>query len=465
MPKFLKTIFIYFFGNVFAKLISILLLPLYTTYIEPSDFGYYDFITTIVSVIVPVCFVEIWSGILRYMYESHEFAYKKKVFGTGIFIASCLSILFFGLFYGLDLIVDFRHPNLIFIYALLIMIQNIYQSTIRGLGKNKLYVYSGIVSSITLVLANIGLITYFKMQLDGLLISLCISLICSIILLECGSKLLLTFKFKDIDYLLMKKMLLYCSPLIINSASYWFLATFNRIIIIDNMGIEENGMFAIANRFSSTLNIFISVFTLAWQESAYSSSNDENRSKYYTNTINLYVRFLGGGMLVLIPLTQLVFPYFTTEAYSSAKSIIPLTYLGVLLSALSTFLGQIFGAEKKTNGIFYTTICGSIVSVITVITFIPYLGLYAAALSVIFGFFVTTIARLFILNRTLEIKVEKKYLIVLSGVFITSLIIYNYTTAIYNLLYLLLMFSFWLFTSRKLLKQAFSYIPFLKKKS
>ncbi|MEI2400459.1 lipopolysaccharide biosynthesis protein, partial [Paenibacillus phytohabitans] len=404
MPKFLKTIFIYFFGNVFAKLISILLLPLYTNYITPSDFGYYDFITTIIGVIVPVCFVEIWSGVLRYMYDSQEEVYKRKVFATGIFLAGTLSIVFVFLFIGINHFIQFRSPGLIFLYALLVMIQNIYQSAVRGLGKNKLFVYSGITSSLGLVLTNIILISYLNLGLNGLLLSLCLSTFISILLLEIWGKLLISIKFNDVDFKLMKNMFLYCSPLIINSASYWFLAAFNRIVIINEMGVDYNGIYAIASRFSSALNIFISVFTLAWQESAFSSSSSNNRSLYYTKTINLYIKFLGGGMLVLIPLTYLIFPYFTTSAYAGASSIIPLTYLGTLASALSSFLGQIFGAEKKTKGIFYTTICGSVVSVVAVFTLIPYLGLHAAALSVFLGFFVTTIARVYYLNKSLQIK-------------------------------------------------------------
>ena len=40
--KFINDIFIYAIGNLGSKLITFLLVPLYTYFIAPDDFGYYD---------------------------------------------------------------------------------------------------------------------------------------------------------------------------------------------------------------------------------------------------------------------------------------------------------------------------------------------------------------------------------------------------------------------------------------
>ena len=40
--KFIKSSGIYFIGNVLIKMISLILLPVYTKYIPPNDFGTYD---------------------------------------------------------------------------------------------------------------------------------------------------------------------------------------------------------------------------------------------------------------------------------------------------------------------------------------------------------------------------------------------------------------------------------------
>ena len=40
--KFIKDIGIYAIGNIGSKLITFLMVPMYTHYINTSDFGYYD---------------------------------------------------------------------------------------------------------------------------------------------------------------------------------------------------------------------------------------------------------------------------------------------------------------------------------------------------------------------------------------------------------------------------------------
>ena len=45
--KFINDIFIYAIGNLGSKLITFLLVPLYTYYISPDDFGYYDIVLTL----------------------------------------------------------------------------------------------------------------------------------------------------------------------------------------------------------------------------------------------------------------------------------------------------------------------------------------------------------------------------------------------------------------------------------
>ena len=67
--RFIKSSGIYFVGTVLTKLISFLLLPLYTSYISPADYGTYDFCSSAGS----ACRVSFLAVFIWYFNEYPDF--------------------------------------------------------------------------------------------------------------------------------------------------------------------------------------------------------------------------------------------------------------------------------------------------------------------------------------------------------------------------------------------------------
>lgn len=458
MSKLIKNIIIYFFGNVLVRLVSFLLLPVYTKYLPPSDFGYFDLVTSIMSVAVPMVFIEIWNGVLRLMFDYSTEKDKRKVFTNGLFFTIGLMVLFTVLYWITDTIIEIKYTIWIFFYGILMLFQNLYQFGVRGLGKNVLFMVSGIAATLATAAFNLVLIIFFNMKIDALLISACAGMLLSIILIEAGTGLLIRMSIKDLDMKIIKEMAVYCAPLMVNSVTFWFLTNFNKILILKKLGLDYNGIFAIAARFTTAIGIFVSVFSMAWQESAFEASQEAERGKYYTSTLNIYIRFLCGGMLVLIPFTYLIFPYFVAHEYAEAKSILPIFYAGTIASAISNFFGHIYGAEKQTNIIFTTTITGSIISVLTAYSLITVIGLQAGTLSILLGFIATIIMRHLLIQKTVKIKIDLKYLVYLCVFFGISYYFFYNTNNIGNIVSMAIMVAFWIFSSRQLFQKLFSLV-------
>ena len=67
-----KTLLIYGIGIIFSKILVFLMVPIYTRIFLLFDYGYYDFIILDVQMLVSISFIEIWSGILRYMFSKNK---------------------------------------------------------------------------------------------------------------------------------------------------------------------------------------------------------------------------------------------------------------------------------------------------------------------------------------------------------------------------------------------------------
>ena len=62
IKRYVKTAGTYFVGNVLSKLIAVFLLPIYTAYLSPSEYGFYGVSLTIRNLVTPIAFAQIWDG-------------------------------------------------------------------------------------------------------------------------------------------------------------------------------------------------------------------------------------------------------------------------------------------------------------------------------------------------------------------------------------------------------------------
>lgn len=446
VEKFAKSSMIYFIGQMATKMISFLLLPLYSNRFSTEDYGYFDYSSSILNVIVPLVCLEIWSCILRYMFDYKEEKEKYKVITNGLGIWGISVSIYTAGFIGLNIFLDIKFGGLIFVYGIVLMLQNLYCAIVRGLGKNWMYMASGVVSSTVIILVNIVLIVGLNRSTETLFISGIIGGITQILMLEYSTHVIANLHLCNIDKLLLKKMLRFSAPLCVNTVAFWLLNSYGRFPIKYYLGMEQNGIYAMASRFTVILSLFVTVFQLAWQELTYSIGNEKDRAIYYSKGINLLIRFLGCCMIMLLPFTKLAFTLINTE-YKVALSIIPLYYLGTMASSVSVFLGSIFGAEKKNGIIMYSTLTAGIVNVIVIQFTIQKIGLQGVVLALFLGFLSNIIIRIIMLKRYVGLKLDVKILFVLSLLYIgTTYIFYSFNIAVNAVwLFVLALISFYLF--------------------
>ena len=257
------------------------------------------------------------------------------------------------------------------------------------------------------------------------------------------------------DKNLFKRLFIFSIPLCLNSVAFWFLTAYSRVAISNILGEAENGMYAIAGRFSSFITLFTTCFNMAWQEIAYytEANNNSDRKNFYTQAINYYIRFLGMGFLLLLPVIFVIYPIFINENYAAAKVFVPLYLLGTIASAISEFLGEIFTAININRYLFWTTVTSGVVNVLSIHLLLPILGVQGASIALLVGFLVNTIARLFILRKKIAVHLDVKFIcifILLVGIAIS---IYNSGSIVLNIVNFIVMAGVALYIFKDVLVQ------------
>ncbi|MFD1899696.1 lipopolysaccharide biosynthesis protein [Enterococcus termitis] len=67
--KLINNSIIFAVGNVGSKLILIFLMPFYTRYLTPGEFGTVDLVTTTTSMLLPIVSFSVYEAVLRYVLD------------------------------------------------------------------------------------------------------------------------------------------------------------------------------------------------------------------------------------------------------------------------------------------------------------------------------------------------------------------------------------------------------------
>ncbi len=392
--KLLKNTIVYAAGNLGSRVLAFLLVPLYSYYLSKEDLGYYDLITTSVMMLVPFLSIQISDAVYRWLIEARNDAEKAAAVTNGAAVLCFTIVPFALLFFVADVYLNIQYGYYFLSLLFLTIASVFFQQILRGLGNNKLYSFVGILYTFLLVGFNVVFLFYTNLLVEGLLLASIIAYVLMLAATVATGKFYPLFRISSISRSSIRKMIAYSGPLIPNTISWWLINEVNRFIILYFLGLEFNGIFAMANRFPSLILMVNSIFMLAWQDHAISSSGTQEKKTDATRIFHMFMVLELSLAIFLISITRYMIQFLVDAKFYASWQYIPLLYLAVVFSSFASFLGVGYLNAKKTKGIFYTTIVGSLVNIAVTFGSIRFIGLYAPAVGMASGFFCMWIVRI-----------------------------------------------------------------------
>ena len=403
--QLMKNTIIIAIGKLSTQIISYLLLPLYTSQLDPSEYGNYDFICTLSIFLCPIITLLMEESMFRYLIDADSKVQRKKIitqtiiytfFGTVLFTIIAALIMGFGTDYTpmyITAIITFVISNI------LIGLSN---ALSRGLGKIKLYSVSNFILGISTIILNIVFILSLNAGAEGLLWANTIAnAFTAIVILGI---LKLPKYIGKIDKPLMKDMIKYSIPLVPNSISWSIINMSDRIILTQMVSSAANGIYAMANKFPNIINVLYGYFYTAWKESAAKIVKEDNKNQYYNSIYHDAKRFLYAVTICLIAVMPFAFPIFINEAYNEAYVYIPIVMIATYYSNLSSFYGGIFSAYKDTKIMGTTTIIAAVINLVIDLLLVNTLKIYAACFSTLIANLIVYFYRKKKLKKYLKLK-------------------------------------------------------------
>lgn len=442
--KLAKNTIIISIGNICTKLITFLLLPLYTGVLSTAEYGTVDLLNTLISLLVPIITFQVEQAVFRDLIEVRENKNSQKDIISSSIASVVLQCVTFILFYFIiSLFINNNYKIYLMINIIAYIFASLFLQIARGIGNNKQYAIGSFISASTTIVFNIIFLTVFKFKVEGMLLGTLLGQIISAIYLVFVLKIYNLFSLRNVSKKIVLNLWKYSLPLVPNAISWWVFSASDRVIATSFLGVSENGILAAALKFSSIYITLYNIFNISWTESISVCINDKDISDYFNKMFNVIMRLftaLGIGMIACMPF---VFPIMINEKFGSGYGLVPISILGSLFNVVVGLISVIYIAKKNTKAIANTSIISAIVNIFVHLLLIKFIGLYAAVISTFIAFFTMSIYRMHdIRKKYFEIKIDKGLLIKTVIILLMILPIYYINNLYLNIFALLLAILF-----------------------
>lgn len=365
MNRVLKKILLYLTGTFSSKALNLLIVPMYVIYVTPEELGSFDFQQNLMNLFMPIIVLAIWESLLAFGLKNNY--NKERVISTTLFFSVFMVIVFIAISF---IYLLFASKSIPFNTYYLVMISlsplvNVFTYLSRVMRKDKVFVRSGILSSFIRV-GSLFLLFQTKLPPELVLILSYISQEFFVIFyIFFKLKVWKMIKIEKFDLSLLKKMLKFSLPLVMNLVSLWLLSGYSRIFININYGNKINGLYSFALQCVIVVSMIGQVINMATLEEVLMDKEEDFRVKY-NKSLNVIIFVLLSLSILAVLSFSIIFQLFNLEQYAGSMQYIPIAMFNTVIVSIASNITNVFQKTNSTDIIFKTTIVSAFVNIIFV---------------------------------------------------------------------------------------------------
>jgi O-antigen/teichoic acid export membrane protein len=404
-----KQTFIYGLATVLPRMLSFLLVPLYTTKGVLSSVAEYGEVSVIFSYFV------LFNVVLAYGMETAFFRFfnkeenKEGVIGTSTIslIISSLGFFIIALIFQNQIAnyidIDVKYINLVIWILLLDALVIIPFAWLRATQKPMQYA----VVKICNVAINLGLNLFFLLALKDLAKGTSffdsiykpdfqINYIFISNLIASGVTLLFMLPFyAKIKYVFSKtlweKMFRYAFPVLIAGVAFSINETFDRILLKEllpaNIAETDIGMYSACYKIALFMTLFATAYRLGIEPYFFSHAKSDNPQKNYARILEFFVAFGSIILLAVVVFADVLKPIIVrSEAYWEAMWVVPIILMANFCLGIYHNLSVWYKITDRTKYGMYISIVGAIITLVINFAFISEYSYKASAVATLVAY-------------------------------------------------------------------------------
>jgi O-antigen/teichoic acid export membrane protein len=396
-------------ASILSKLIAVALLPVYTRYLTPADYGAAEVLFAAVVAISIIIRLGAIEAMLRFYYRDDE--------DPDRVVATSFAALFWTATAGALVLLPFAGPiseallkqsdpglARIAIGGLWVLTLFEYLLTLFRLEERaRAFFFTTIANVLVTIPVTLVLVVGKDEGARGLLLGSYLSGALFVVGLIAVQRRRLSLV---PDRPLLGRLLRFGLPTMPAELSLYSLNFIDRLILVRYAGLAEAGLYSLAVKFAQAVNVLVRGFQLAWPPLAYSIRDDDEARRAYAAIVTWFVTACALVVTAIWLLSRWIVRALAAPEFFGSYKAIGLISTGVTLYALYMVLVVILGRTGRMGFNFPATIAATIANVALNLALVPPLGIVGAGLALVGSYLVVLVLMYLFTQRLFPVPYE-----------------------------------------------------------
>lgn len=404
---------IYGLGNLLNSIVSLLLLPVYTRFLTPHDYGIKELVGLTTDVAGILLATTISSALYRFYFEYDNEKDRCEVISSAILAVGGIGLvglvcLFLASRPLAGMVLDSPELSYFFMISFSSMwfqsLNSIGYDYLRAQQRSLQFILCSFGKLILAIILNIYFICILKIGVLGVLLSTLITsvLMTSVLTVPLLFRVGFSFSKEKIS-----EMVRFGLPMISSQLGAFIVHLSDRFFIKNYCSIADAGLYSLGYRFGSLpANFVSSPFNQSWMPRRFELCKQEGAEKIFGRIFTYFLALMFCACLAVSMLAREVLELIADPAYWSASAIVPIIALGTTVFTFHYHFNIGILIEKKTKYLAYINSSNAVIVIGLNFLLIPKYGVYGAAFATLIAFTYKAIATYWLGNRYYSIHFE-----------------------------------------------------------
>ncbi len=302
MKKAIAAMSVYGLGGILARLVQFVLLPLYTRFLFPADYGSLEVVAVIGNILAILYGLLIGSGFVRYYFERDDGGYRQELFGSALWFTFAFSLVFVtgSFLFTRELTGGFLsfpdgdlYFRLITLSTFVTVHNQIFYNLLMVREQARLYVVLNLTTLVLSLGCTVLFVAFLGWGVTGILSAQLFAFCVEAVLLVAATGVQGVFA---VSRTRIAEMLRYSLPLIPLQVSAFVLEMADRYFIQEYRGLDDVGLYALGYRFAAIVPLLAVQPLKGFTPYIFSLVNSPEKCK---QTLADFFRYYFAGILFL----------------------------------------------------------------------------------------------------------------------------------------------------------------------
>lgn len=379
---------IYSIGVVLQSITSLVMLPIYTTYLAPADYGTIAMLQVLIDVANLVFGMELATAVFRFYFAADGEQAKRTVIssaltfdivlksiGAGVLALSAGPAA--GLLFG-----DASYAGYVRWFALALLTNTLLGvpfQYLRALGRPVAFVIASAAKLFVQLALNIAFVIVLELRVMGVIWA---TLLTGLLIGGVMTAWTLWHTKLSVSVRVIRELVSFSIPMLGAGAAALYMVFAYRWSLARFVGLEAVGLYALASRIVSMIESFLWVpFNQSWAPARFELVKQPDGPQLYRRVFSGVALLLVIASLAASILSEEFLKIMSAPEFWAAAALVPLIALGELIDQLTSFSRLGLVIHGRTVEFFRATIAAAAVASAALYFMIEPLGVYAAPIA------------------------------------------------------------------------------------